>query len=147
MKKNSTTYRFFTLFMASAIAISISLSSALLAVHCSMNMQQQVPVSLTSSDYCPMMDNTSAHKNSDNHNGQKNSSCDWIISCDYNFDQHKVTTEAIPSITKTAKAFAVSVIRYVNTESTEIPSLFADAEVAPHSQIPPLFLLNNVFLN
>lgn len=143
MNKNSTTYRFFTLFMASVVAISISLPSALLAVHCDMNMQQ-TPISLAAGESCPMMGNHSAHKSSEhgNHN-----SCDWIISCDYNFDQYLVTAEAIPSITKTTKAFVVSVIRDVSAEPTETPFLFADAEVAPHSQIPPLFLLNSVFLN
>lgn len=143
MNKNSTTYRFFTLFMASVFVISISLSSTLLAVHCSMDMQQ-TPISLTAGESCPMMDNPSAHQNSEHGN---HISWDWNISCDYHFDQYKVTAEAIPSITKTAKAFVVSVIRYINAEPTETPSLFADAEVAPHSQIPPLFLLNNVFLN
>ncbi len=148
MSKYSKTYRLLVLSVAAIVALSISLPSVLLAAHCDMDMQQS-PLSSMGGEYCLVMDNHSAHNTSDHsdHN-QQDDNCDWSLSCACDFDQSQIKPEAVTSTTKKlAKVFVVSVVQFIDTEPTDTPSYFADTALRFHSETPPLFLLNSVFLN
>lgn len=143
MKLTKKTSRLVPIFMAILVAVSISLPSGLLAAHCDMDESLAAEMS---ADHCPM---TASHQHEDSHDHQNNldEECDWVLSCACDLDRQQIKAEAIPSITKTAKVFVVSVSQFVNIEPTKTPTFFTDAVLDQHTEIPPIFLLNSVFLN
>jgi hypothetical protein len=150
MKKQSTTYRLFALLTAAIMAVSIGLPSALLAMsHCDVD-AQQMPTTSTSGEHCPMLTDHSTHNHGEAENSKddsRHSNCDWNFSCDCSFGQPQLNADAISSINKTVKAAIASITHYIDTNPTETPSFIADRDVNPHTENPPLFLLNSVFLN
>lgn len=142
MKKRSNAYRIFSLLMAVLVAVSISLPSALLAAHCEMN-DQQSPKSEMIGEHCPHMKVDSSQQK----HAHQNDDCNWTLSCACDIDQQRIIAEAVPTITKTAKAFVVSVTRFIDLVPTDTPIFFTNFKFSSHAEFPPLFLLNSVFLN
>lgn len=143
MKSTKKTYRLFSMFMAILVAVSISLPSELLAAHCDMGTQQSSKSELIA-EHCPHWKASSSHAN---HRHQNEDDCNWTLRCACELDQQQITAEAIPTITKTAKVFVVSVTRFIDLIPTDTPTFFTDIEFSSHSEFPPIFLLNSVFLN
>jgi hypothetical protein len=141
MKNRSRIYRLFSLFMAVLVVMNIALPSALLAAHC--DMDKQLPISEIGGEHCPQLE---AHSNHASHD-QQNRDCDWTLSCACELDQQQIKAEAIPTISKTAKTFVVSVVQYIDIKPTDTPSFFVDTGLYLHTETLPLFLLNSVFLN
>jgi len=138
MNKFSKPYRLFTLFTALVMVVSISLPSVLMAAHCNMDMQESM-AKAWSGEHCQMM------KNQDSQ--QAEAQCNWTITCDCQFEQLNITTEAVPSFTKTAKAFTSTVVQFLDAIPAKTSLLFSDLTVQRYSKAPPIFLLNSVFLN
>lgn len=143
MKNTSKTYRLFTLFTAAIVAVSISMPSVLLAAaHCNMD-KQQSPIQAMSGEHCTVTDSHSTHANY----GSSEDNGEWSFNCACDLRQSLINTETITTITKTTKAFAVSVIEFVEPKLTDTATFFADTKFSSHTAILPLFLLNSVFLN
>lgn len=132
MDRHSTTYRTFAILTTILLVISITLPSVLMAAHCDMNIPNSSKNEVAG-EHCPLMEVDSTH--------------DKTFSCECDMDQLQTQTEAVPSITKTTKAFVVSVTQYIDIETTKTPTFFTDAALDRHTETPPLFLLNSVFLN
>lgn len=139
MKPAQKTYHLFTMLMAILVVLSISLPSELLATHCDMDKQQQAPKSEIADKYCQLEAQQST--------SQQNNKCNWTLSCACELNRQAITAEATPTITKTSKSFVVSVSRFIDLAPTDTPTLFTDTEFSPDAELPPIFLLNSVFLN
>lgn len=142
MDRHSTTYRLFVILTTILLVISVTLPSVLMATHCDMNMSDS-PKNGIAGEHCPLMEIESTHDEHDN----KTSNVDSSFSCDCDMDQLQTQTEAIPSINKAAKDFVVSVTQFIDIEPTTTPTFFTDAVLDQHTETPPIFLLNSVFLN
>lgn len=143
MNTSKKTYRLFSMFMVILVAVSITLPSELLAVHCDMGAQQSSKSEMID-EYCPHME---VHSSNDRHDHQNENDSNWTLSCACDLDQKQITAEVIPTITKTAKLFVVSVTRFIDFVPIDTPTFFSDTEFSPHTEFVPLFLLNSVFLN
>ncbi len=141
------TYYRFSMFLAVLFVIGISMPPALLAGSCEQDMQD-MSTNTISEKCCHITGSQFAVCGSgfSSHNSP-NGSCGWILSGFCDFDQPKINADAISSINRTAKMLAVPVIQFIDLEPTTTHTFFTDAELEQHSKTPPLFLLNNVFLN
>jgi hypothetical protein len=123
--------------MAILVAISISLPADLIAAHCSMDS----PAAEMPADHCPM---TASHQHEKSHD---QNDCDWILSCACDISKTEVKPEAVPSVSKNAKAFVISVIQYLDVEQPSPTTFTVDIGLSLNNHFPPIFLLNSVFLN
>ncbi|WP_445664470.1 hypothetical protein [Fodinibius sp. AD559] len=147
MKRHSTTYRLFALFIAIFLALSISLPSTLVAaVHCDTEMQQS-PINTVADKQCMLMAYQSDQNDSDQLNsGSPNDNCSWTLTCE--ITQTDLTNKTIPTVNKKlVQPFVVSIFYFIDTESASIPTFLANAELSQQPESPPLFLLNSTFLN
>ena len=104
-------------------------------------MDKEYPATEMSADHCPMNATHQHQEPQDTHE-----ECDWVLSCACDINTLKID-EAVPTLNKTAKAFDVSVIQYLDDERSPTSIFTLDVEFSLNTHAPPLFLINSVFLN